>query len=106
MKKKFLLRLLAVFFGFAALLLLAGSLILRADTGMPKLYFEGDMSGMKDKKDLRSIALRYEDGEQAFEGFAEIKLQGTSSLAYRKKNYTIKLFQDEGHNDKLKVDMG
>jgi hypothetical protein len=46
------------------------------------------------------------DGDRIVSGYAELKVQGTSSLAYKKKNYTIKLFQDEGHNDKMKVDFG
>lgn len=106
MKNKVLKVFLSIFFVVSAGLILVGELVMGAETELPKLYFEGNMSGMKDKKDLRSIAVTYVDGERSFEGYAEIKLQGTSSLAYRKKNYTIKLFQDEAHEEKMKVDMG
>lgn len=91
---------------FLVAFFLGRELILRANTDIPKLYFEGDLSEMKNKKDIRHISVTYRDGVRDFEGFAEIKLQGTSSLAYNKKNYTITLFRDEGHEEKLKVDMG
>lgn len=88
--------------------LLAGAAVLYvfANTPIPKLYFEGDISNMESKEDERSIAVTYKDGNTQFSGFAEIKVQGTSSLQYEKKNYTIKLYADEDHEEKLKVDMG
>lgn len=76
------------------------------NTDIPKLYFEGDISGMEDKSDERSISFKYVDDEQTVTGFAEIKVQGTSSLYYEKKNYTLKLYEDAEHEDKLKLDVG
>ena len=73
---------------------------------IPKLYFQGDIANMTDKKDVRSIAVSYQDGKHSFEGFAQLKVQGTSSLAYDKKNYTIKLFEDGEHLSPLQVDVG
>lgn len=75
-------------------------------TDIPKLYFEGDITDMQQKSDVRSISVRYTDGDSSFTGYAELKVQGSSSLAYDKKNYTIKLFQDAEHNEKMKVDLG
>ena len=80
--------------------------LVKDEAQIPKLYFEGDISNMDTKTDLREITFRYVDGDRIVSGYAELKVQGTSSLAYKKKNYTIKLFQDEGHNDKMKVDFG
>lgn len=75
-------------------------------TDIPKLHFYGDISEMWDKSDVRKIKVEYVDEEQSFSGYAEIKIQGTSSVHYEKKNYTVKFFADEALEDKLKVDVG
>lgn len=76
------------------------------NTDIPKLRLEGDISHMVDKKDERNIRFSYSDGEQTVEGYASIKVQGTSSLSYDKKNYTLKFYSDEALSDKLKLDVG
>lgn len=75
-------------------------------TDIPKLYFTGDISEMEDKSDVRQISFKYVDDDQTIDGFAEIKVQGSSSLYYEKKNYTLKFFEDEALDNKLKIDMG
>ena len=65
---------------------------------IPQVYFEGDISNMTDKKEQREILLKYVSPEMNFEKNAKIKLQGSSSLAYPKKNYTIEFYED--------IDMG
>ena len=89
----------------AAVLLAAGILFVDG-MRIPKLYFEGDIAGMETKEDIRNISVRYESKDLDFSGYAELKIQGTSSLAYDKKNFTIKFFEDAAHDDKLKLDMG
>lgn len=74
--------------------------------GLPKLYFAGDISNMESKSDIRSIEVRYKDGLRSFHGFAQLKIQGTSSLEYDKKNYTIGLFKDAEHTRDLNVNVG
>ncbi len=56
----------------------------------PTLYFTGNMDKMNDKKDVRDITFKYRSRDGIVEGSATIKVQGSSSLAYDKKNYTIK----------------
>lgn len=73
---------------------------------LPKAYFEGDISQMETKSDVRKIKLKYDSDELYFETFIQIKIQGTSSLAYEKKNYTITLFEDENYENKMNVDVG
>lgn len=73
---------------------------------LPKIYFEGDITQMNSKSDVRKIKLKYESKELNFESFTKIKIQGTSSLAYEKKNYTITLFEDETFKNKMNVDVG
>lgn len=73
---------------------------------LPKLYFEGNISKMTSKADERKITFKYEDGNTKYEGYANLKIQGTSSIAYAKKNYTIKFYEDEKLENKLKIDFG
>lgn len=53
--------------------------------GLPIVYLTGDTTGMN--KD-NAVTLNYVYGERS--GTATVKWQGSSSLAYPKKNYTIK----------------
>ena len=76
------------------------------NTDVPKLYFSGDISEMYDKSDVRKISFRYVDDGQTVEGYAEIKIQGSSSKVYDKKNYTLKFFEDETLDSKLKINVG
>lgn len=80
--------------------------LLWEETKIPKLYFEGDMSGMEQKTDIRNVSVVYENNGMKVTGYAEIKPQGTSSLAYDKKNFTVKFYQDVEHEDKLMLDVG
>ena len=74
-------------------------------TEIPKVYFEGDISNMTDKKDEREILLKFTSDNLSFEKFAKIKVQGSSSLVYEKKNYTINFYESDSFENKSKVDM-
>ncbi len=76
------------------------------NTDIPKLYFEGNIKGMWEKTDIRNISVTYRDDIREFSGYAELKVQGTSSLDFEKKNYTIKFYSDVSHEEKMPVDMG
>lgn len=92
-----------------ALFALGGAFVLMHafdTTDIPKLYLEGDISGMESKEDEREIAFRYDDGKSEVSGYAKIKVQGTSSLEYEKKNYTLKFYGDAEYGDKLEIDVG
>ena len=52
---------------------------------LPVLYLDGDVSTMT-KENPVDLTYRYKD----MEGTANVKWQGSSSLAYPKKNYTVK----------------
>jgi len=73
---------------------------------LPKLYFEGEITDLKDKKTERTITVKYKSDEKNFESYASIKLQGSSSLQYEKKNYNIKFYKDEDLEEKLNVNLG
>lgn len=87
---------------------LLGTLFLVAwnNTSIPKLDLIEEISGMEDKSDERKIAFSYRDGDEQITGYAKIKVQGSSSLAYEKKNYTIKLYSDKDCDEKMPVDLG
>lgn len=53
--------------------------------GLPVLYLDGDISTMT-KDDAVDLQYRYKD----LSGTASVKWQGSSSIAYPKKNYTVK----------------
>ena len=72
----------------------------------PKLYFTGDMTGMTSKKDIREISFEYLSGKQIVRGAAKIKVQGTSSLSYDKKNYTINFYENNNYAKKMGIDVG
>ena len=74
-------------------------------TEIPKVYLEGDISNMKDKKDERRILLNYKSNGLNFEKYTKIKVQGSSSLVYEKKNYTINFYDNDSFEEKSKVDM-
>ena len=73
---------------------------------LPKMHFTGDISNLYTKKDEANISVKYESQNFTLDAYAKIKLQGSSSLSYDKKNYNIKFYEDEGFNNKLKVDFG
>ena len=68
---------------------------------MPKVFFNGDKP--TDKTAVHAT-IEYISKTQHFKGYVDIKCQGTSSMAYPKKNYTIKMFTDETKAVKLKKD--
>lgn len=72
---------------------------------VPKLYITGDILTLENKSQIAKVSCKYLiEEENNFAAYATVKLQGTSSLAYDKKNYTITFFSDEECNNKLKID--
>lgn len=71
----------------------------------PRVYIEGDLY-MKDKSEIGTFKVKYESNSIKFYKYATLKVQGSSSVVYDKKNYTIKFYEDENCIDKYKVDFG
>ena len=71
----------------------------------PKIYIEGNLF-MQNKKEIGKFKVKYISDKINIEKYATLKLQGSSSLEYPKKNYTIKFYNDESCIDKFKVDFG
>lgn len=68
---------------------------------IPKVFINGVIPTTKDEV---LAELTYISKTLNFHSYIEIKCQGTSSMSYPKKNFTIKLFQDEDRSEKLKID--
>ena len=68
---------------------------------IPKVFFNGDKPTNKTSV---YATMEYVSKTEHFKAYVDIKCQGTSSMAYPKKNYTIKMFTDETMAVKLKKD--
>ena len=74
---------------------------------MPIIYLTGEYQNATNAKNEVEMQVSYShpDGT-SFDAYATIKVQGSSSKAYDKKNYTIKFYKDSTYDKKLKVDFG
>lgn len=63
---------------------------------LPRLSLTGDVTGMS-KAEAKVLSYSYStpDAQTTMSGYAKVKWQGSSSLAYAKKNYKITLYEDE-----------
>ena len=67
---------------------------------IPKVFIDGIIPTTKD--DVLA-ELTYISKTLTFHSYITIKCQGTSSMKYPKKNFTIKLFEDEARSQKKKI---
>ena len=72
-----------------------------ANDDIPMIFFsEGFLPITKDYVKLK---MKYVSKTMEFECYVNIKCQGTSSMAYPKKNFSIRTFEDEELSKKLKL---
>ena len=76
------------------------SIIEPADNDIPKVFINGAIPTTKDDVNAE---LTYISKTLTFHAYITIKCQGTSSMKYPKKNFTIKLFEDTGRSQKKKI---
>ena len=69
---------------------------------MPKVFFYG--SALPTTKDNVNLTMDYISNTAKFSSFIKLKCQGTSSMSYAKKNFTVSMFGDETRKTKLKKD--
>lgn len=80
-----------------------GSSVEPADDDIPKVFLNGDeFSNMTAEKNEVNMELDYVSKTESFHSFIKIKWQGSSSINYAKKNFTIKMYSDETRDTKLK----
>ena len=74
---------------------------------MARLYLDGEYqnaTAAKNEVDMQ-FSLIQPDGT-TYDGYAKMKVQGSSSVAYAKKNYTLKLYKDADFSSKNKINVG
>ena len=69
---------------------------------MPKVFFYG--TALPTTKDNVNLTMDYVSNTAKFSSFVELKCQGTSSMSYAKKNFTVAMYSDEARATKLKKD--
>ena len=69
---------------------------------MPKVFFYGD--ALPTTKDDVLLTMDYISNTDKFSSYIKLKCQGTSSMSYAKKNFTINMYSDEARTTKLKKD--
>ena len=75
------------------------------DITIPRLNINGDgILDLATKATTLDVTAQFEGSDEVY--YATLKLQGTSSLSYEKKNYTINFYKDETYSSKKKIDLG
>jgi hypothetical protein len=74
-------------------------------TDIPRVFFSGDITGLSDTV-TRDVSFTFVSKTETFSGVANLKWQGTSSLSYPKKNFTMKMYTDATKATKLYKDVG
>ena len=69
---------------------------------IPIIYLSGGF--LPTTKDYTKLKMRYVSKTLEFDCYVNIKCQGTSSMAYEKKNFSIRTYEDEELSKKLKLD--
>lgn len=68
---------------------------------IPKIFFGASLPQTKTEA---VMDFRYISKTLDFAGYCETKAQGNSSMAYPKKNQTVKMYMDEACSEKAKID--
>lgn len=79
----------------------AGCDVEPAEDDIPKVFFGG---ALPQTKDDTVMSFRYISKTMDISGYCKTKAQGNSSMAFPKKNQTVKLYKDRACTEKLKVD--
>ena len=71
-----------------------------SELDVPRLYFYGD--ALPTTKDNVNLEMDYKSNTMKFHSYVKLKCQGTSSISYAKKNFTVALYEDSARSIKLK----
>ena len=74
----------------------------KATVHLPQLYLFGDTDGIS-KDNTCMMRAEYYDADVSIRNYATIKYQGHTSMAFEKKNYTIKFFSEPNESKKEKI---
>lgn len=67
-----------------------------------RLCLSGDLTGIGKKSEV-PVTVSFTGAGVTVDCYGSLKYQGHTSLIYDKKNYTLKLYQDESHTEKNKL---
>lgn len=81
-----------------------GATVEPADDDIPKVFFTGDTAAMS-KSNAVDLGFEYRSKSAVYSGTASVKWQGSSSISFPEKNYTIKLYEDPEKTQKLYLDI-
>ena len=71
------------------------------DNDIPRIFLsEGSLPTTKTSTTMK---FEYISKNKRYSGYVDIKCQGTSSMAYPKKNFTIKIYKDKALTTKMKI---
>lgn len=73
-----------------------------SENDIPTLYIDGTIPTSK-AEGTSNVNISYISKSKTFKGYGTLKVQGNSSTQYPKKNFTLKMFKDSTHDNKLKV---
>lgn len=73
-----------------------------AEDDIPKVYWTGDLPTSKTEGDIQGT-IRYKSKTADFQYPATLKVQGSSSANYAKKNFTLKVYRDSTYENKVKL---
>lgn len=71
-------------------------------SGIPYIHFIGTLPTDKNQGAL-GVQFVFGNNTERINGYATLKVQGNSTTAYPKKNFTLKLFTDKAHKKKYKI---
>ena len=73
-----------------------------AEDDIPKVYWTGALPTSKTEGDIQGT-IRYKSKTADFQYPATLKVQGSSSANYAKKNFTLKVYSDSTYQGKVKL---
>ncbi len=73
-----------------------------AEDDIPKVYWTGALPTSKTEGDIQGT-IRYKSKTADFQYPATLRVQGSSSANYAKKNFTLKVYSDSTYVDKVKL---
>lgn len=74
------------------------------ELALPRLSLDGDWDGIGKKQEV-PLTAEFVSGDLQFSVPATAKHQGHSTLAFDKKNYTVKFYRDDDREEKYKIEL-
>lgn len=85
-----------------------GIIHLQEPKGIIKIHIDTLNQELPDSKDDGKLPVKFkvENGKERFESYGNIRVQGTSTAGWPKKNWRLRFFEDEAMENKIKLQIG